>query len=359
MLRIDQHINSLLYFHDCVIVPGFGGFVANYAPATIHATQHYFTPPSKKIVFNINLNNNDGLLANEIAVKQGIVFSEAGKIIENCVQYYLRELALGNKIVIENVGTLFYDVEKNLQFEPSKEINHLTAAFGLSPVQSAAIRRDGHVHRIEKQFKDRIPSVSELPKRKLNIRKYVGLAILIPAVVSLIWVPYKTEMFKNINYSSLNPFANKELSLYTQRISDLSDKLTTLTTTDNNSVNSATVENSLLKLSDGVSIPVKLEQKPVVADTQIAEADTTKVVVNTISSVSGNYHVIAGCFKVLENAQKFVSQLSSKNLDAKIIGQNADGLHMVSIGDFSSKENAFAQISSARQLNQDVWLWEN
>ena len=59
MQKIDKHINELLYNHDCVIVPEFGGFVTNYASAKIHPVQHTFTPPSKNIVFNKNLKNND------------------------------------------------------------------------------------------------------------------------------------------------------------------------------------------------------------------------------------------------------------------------------------------------------------
>ena len=34
MIELAQHIEVLLLESDCVIVPGFGGFVAHYAPAT-------------------------------------------------------------------------------------------------------------------------------------------------------------------------------------------------------------------------------------------------------------------------------------------------------------------------------------
>ena len=52
-MNVEKHIGELLYDHNCVIVPDLGGFVANYAPAKIHPTQHTFTPPTKNIVFNI------------------------------------------------------------------------------------------------------------------------------------------------------------------------------------------------------------------------------------------------------------------------------------------------------------------
>ena len=33
MIELAQHIEVLLLENDCVIVPGFGGFIAHYAPA--------------------------------------------------------------------------------------------------------------------------------------------------------------------------------------------------------------------------------------------------------------------------------------------------------------------------------------
>ncbi len=66
-MKIDQHISDLLYCYDCVIIPDFGGFVANYRSAEIDKKRNILYPPSKGIIFNKNLVHNDGLLANKIA----------------------------------------------------------------------------------------------------------------------------------------------------------------------------------------------------------------------------------------------------------------------------------------------------
>ena len=47
MLEITKYIQELLFVHDCVILPGFGGFVANYRPAKIDENQQIVHPPSK------------------------------------------------------------------------------------------------------------------------------------------------------------------------------------------------------------------------------------------------------------------------------------------------------------------------
>ena len=55
MIELAQHIEALLLENDCVIVPGFGGFVAHYAPATHVKEENLFLPPTRTIGFNPQL----------------------------------------------------------------------------------------------------------------------------------------------------------------------------------------------------------------------------------------------------------------------------------------------------------------
>jgi len=64
-VEINQYIKELLLLNDCVIIPQFGGFVANYKPATIENNK--FFPPTKEVAFNNKLTSNDGLLINYIS----------------------------------------------------------------------------------------------------------------------------------------------------------------------------------------------------------------------------------------------------------------------------------------------------
>ena len=50
-LQLDSHISYLLHEHDCVILPAFGGFVANYNSATIDPIINLMHPP-KNILFS-------------------------------------------------------------------------------------------------------------------------------------------------------------------------------------------------------------------------------------------------------------------------------------------------------------------
>jgi len=48
-MDISSYISELLFEHDCVIIPNFGGFICNYKPADIHPIQNTVSPPAKAI----------------------------------------------------------------------------------------------------------------------------------------------------------------------------------------------------------------------------------------------------------------------------------------------------------------------
>ena len=62
MISLARHIELLLLEHDCVIVPGLGGFIANHTEARYTGDEeHLFLPPYRTIGFNQQLQVNDGL----------------------------------------------------------------------------------------------------------------------------------------------------------------------------------------------------------------------------------------------------------------------------------------------------------
>ncbi len=333
-MNVEKHIGELLYDHNCVIVPDLGGFVANYAPAKIHPTQHTFTPPTKNIVFNINLKNNDGLLANQIAAFEKKTYSEALKYIDYFVKEINIQLKKGAKVKIDEVGTLFLDVEKNIQFEPAPT-NFLLDAFGLSTFHSPAIKRDAIAKRIiEKEFKDRGPLPIE--KKKSKVKRYVAIAVALPLLFAMVWIPLKTDLLKNVNYADLNPFSKKEV-----KIPEVKTNILPLANND-------TIAKKVI-VYDTVVVPVV---KNMIA------ADTTAVIKNEIN-LNYKFHLVAGCFQIEENAIKFVQTLQSQNLTAAIIGQNNKGLYVVSCGDFYTRKGALNELSALRKAQPNAWLYKN
>lgn len=82
MIELAQHIEVLLLENDCVIVPGFGGFIAHYAPAMRVAEENLFLPPTRTIGFNPQLTLNDGVLVQSYMAVYDTNFSDATKMVE-------------------------------------------------------------------------------------------------------------------------------------------------------------------------------------------------------------------------------------------------------------------------------------
>jgi hypothetical protein len=340
MQKVDKHISELLYEHDCVIVPELGGFVANYASAKIHPTQNTFTPPSKNIVFNKNLKNNDGLLANFIATSENTNYQDALKYINHFVESSYAQLKKGAKVNIGEVGVLFLDVERNIQFEPSTT-NYLLDVFGMSQFQSPSIKRDTVVKRIEKEFKDR--GAIPIEKKRSNVKRYVALAIAAPLVFAMIWIPLKTDLLKNINYSNINPFASKEIP---NAVPKINPKSTLVLPVPNN-------DTTITKLV------VPAPTQPVTTLVEPVKADTTAVVSSTDVDSKFKFHLVAGCFQIEENAINFVTTLKQQNIQAAIIGQNNKGLYVVSCADFLTRKEALNELGNLRKLKPNAWLYRN
>jgi len=80
-MKFDKYIKNLLYRYDCVVLPNLGAFVARNVSAKIDESNNIITPPSKLISFNAKIKENDGLLANHIAIVENISREKAGKKI--------------------------------------------------------------------------------------------------------------------------------------------------------------------------------------------------------------------------------------------------------------------------------------
>ncbi|MFD0777632.1 hypothetical protein ACFQZF_02955 [Flavobacterium myungsuense] len=139
-MKIEQYISQLLYRHQCVTVPGFGAFLTEIQSAHMHENTNSFYPPKKLISFNSHLKNNDGLLANHISKAENTNYENAVASIESEVVIWKSILEVNQKFTLKNIGELSFNVEKNLVFTPSENINYLTESFGLNSFVSPSIK---------------------------------------------------------------------------------------------------------------------------------------------------------------------------------------------------------------------------
>ena len=118
VIEINRHIEILLLSNDCVIVPGFGGFMAHHVDARYDGRDNMFLPPLRTVGFNPQLTMNDSLLALSYVETYDISYPEALRRIEDEVVEIRQSLENEGKFEIENIGMLFLNEDGNISFEP-------------------------------------------------------------------------------------------------------------------------------------------------------------------------------------------------------------------------------------------------
>lgn len=118
MKTLARHIDLLLRENDCVILPGFGGFIAHTVPAYYVSEEHLYYPPSRSISFNSAITMNDGLLAQSYMRSYQVDYARATYMIDVAVENLRDELDERGEVELPHIGVIKQDVYQVLQFVP-------------------------------------------------------------------------------------------------------------------------------------------------------------------------------------------------------------------------------------------------
>ena len=280
-MDVTAYIRELLFGHDCVIVPGFGGFIGNYTPARIDRSTDTFYPPVKKISFNRNLNHNDGLLAGRISGSNKINYGDARNLVEEFVAGIRKKLEKGEKVVFDNIGSFVNNHEGNIQFEPDSSVNYHLDSYGLEPFQCLPLEG----YDVRKRI---LRNIEKDPVKQASIRKIMWrAAVIIPLLSLIVAVSLKTELFRTkVEATTMNPLVTAEFENNKKAVDE----------------------------SNSIRAPqIKENAKPV-----FTEVSTPEVAVSVATSVSA-YYVITGSFKSKENAESQLNMLKEEGFSPEIV----------------------------------------
>ncbi|MFL0077377.1 HU domain-containing protein [Tenacibaculum maritimum] len=297
-MRLDNYINDLLYRYDCVIIPGFGGFVTNKIGAKVNDFTHTFSPPTKQITFNSHLKHNDGLLANYIVKAEEISFEEASLKIAGIVEKWNKELK-SKSLKIGDIGSLSLNEKEQLIFEPNTTANFLTDAFGLATFASSAVKRS--------EDKGQVKSLTSDSELKEEERKGIPVFIKYAATAAILLT---------LGYTGWIGVQNQGEVSEEQKLQD------------------------------------KIQSATFVIDNPLPAIDLnlTKVTIK-------KFHVVAGAFQLRENAENKVNELKQKGFDSYILGENSWGLTQVVFDSYETKKEARKNLKEIQEnFSKDAWL---
>jgi len=286
---ITPFIRELLFGHDCVIVPGFGGFIGNYTPARIDKSADTFYPPVRQISFNRNLSNNDGLLIGKISESLKVNYRDARELTGEYVDNARRKIERGDKVVFDKIGVFFHDHEGNLQFEPDRSANYYLGSYGLDSFH--CIPAEGYNLRKRIMKEEAFPGARQVSLRKILWRA----AVIIPLLSVLVAVPLKTDLFKTrVNSSTMNPLVTEEFE------------------------NNRKVLDETMKIDIPV-VSVEAPKAETVVPAKPANPGPEKPAYVEPAKQGANFYLITGSFKSEENAVLQVSMLKEAGFQPEIL----------------------------------------
>lgn len=339
---ITRHIADLLYHHECVIVPGLGGFIKAIHPARILHTTHEFCPPSGSIAFNAGLSGNDGLLANYIASVEKKSYREALQELRHWSEACINSLKHGERLVLDGIGDFRMNTSGNIEFNPSRQINFNADAFGL-PVFFARTADNEpfilpEIQPIKHVYKD-------AKLRRLIPETLKWAAVLAPFIGFALWGSLNGNIVDNYvhNYTGMYSWvrstpgktATVKPALLPVRVTETPKEV----------VQSPA---SILAAKD-VSFDPNTVSYAELAKQNITFTDTSKVVETGTVVSKQDFHIIAGAFRDHNNALKLIAMLQEQGYPAAIVDTTPGGLYVVSMKGFNNYNEATSQLINVKK----------
>jgi hypothetical protein len=316
--HISQQIKDLLILHDCVIIPNFGAFVGNQLSASMHPVTHLILAPSKKLLFNKNITQDDGLLISKLMNNFGLLYQEAKQAIADYVAFAQLKLANGEAFQIEEVGEIKPDAEQNWVFKQVEDFNFSVHAYGLSavhiqPVIRAAKTPEKEESNIKPLYPEKEVSQTYGRRNSVSYLKY----IIAPAIAASVFAVLQifTPSITNNDFAEFGLVGNSK-------------------------------DQKIEKIADIKKINIYKTRKSTM------QQSTANFMLET-----AKFYPVAASFASLENANKHIEELKEMGFNSLIIDRTPIGLYRVGYGEFTSFTSANRELEAIRKsINTEAWL---
>lgn len=303
-MQYSTYIKDLLYRYECVIIPSFGAFITHFHSAKIDEEKSVFFPPGKTISFNQQLQTNDGVLANYIANVENSTYEQALKKVRSYATSLSSKLNEEKRVVLAGIGIFTLTEESRISFQPEEGQNFYTGSFGLTRFVSTPVIREIYA----KQAKNEATQIQDSrDKKPVPYLKYAAVGLIAIAITGFGGAKLYEKNIQEYNF--------------TQR-----QKANSL------------VENKIQEATFVINNPLP----------------TVKI---TLPKQKGKYHIIAGAFRVSNNALNKVQQLTKKGYPAILLGKNKYGLHQVAYQSFEKRQEALRALRTIKaKENPNAWM---
>ena len=306
---VEHYISELLFLHDCVIIPNFGGVVCNPQSAKLNKITGILSPPSKQILFNANLKTNDGLLITHVSNQEGISQNSAKNEVVNFTTQISEKLHSSKVLRIDRIGLFTLGKEGNIIFLQDNANNYSLDVFGMKATHNKEISR---ANEAEEKVVATIQNIRNQNRTPMVFLR--AAAVIIPLVALSYLSISQQDRINNVytQMATLNPFATT----------------------------------GIIEETNPIIIAEPIETTPIIED---IEEEITPIII-----LQKTYYIIGGAFAKKKNATRMLAKLINLNYTAEILKEG--GLLKVSYESFNNKEDAILALKEIKQENSSAWL---
>ena len=324
MTEFYTFLEHLVYEHECVIIPQFGGFVVNAQDFQFNAKEGKIYPKRKCVAFNEKLKTDDRFLTTEWAKKQSISQKEASIEIIAISKELKSQISTQGYLTIGELGAFTLNSENRLSFSPNPDFNADLSVFGLFPV--------GLGHALPKEKKpvlEVVPVAEDLPSytpepSPIKVSRSTYVYALIAFIIGGLGAFFLTEPASNQSQSSLNPIKIEK------------------------------------KVAAPVAVAAPAVPAPIQIDTIQKEAIAAPVLEETPADQDVIY-LVAASFQSLTQAEKGLKEFKSRGFDqAEIILKNEQTkFYRISLGTEHSMDAGYAKAIELKASKKvDIWVYK-
>ena len=315
MQGFEDTIIQLLLRHNCVVVPGFGGFVAKQVAAELDFSKGLMSPPKKALLFNRFLLADDGLFLAEYARQYGLYYDDAKTQLTLHTDALQRQLLSGETIKLAKLGTFSRQIDGQISFEQDRFFNLLLSSYGLNQL---------HFESKPIEIKEEEPIIELKPNQtetKIKWSKVAAAACLLPLAFYSFWIPTQTNALQSGLFSStdFNPMHHQVSPAY-QKSSLALRKI--LPRTSSNLEFEATNKFQVLpyEWQTGYPMYVAIPAQPKANNLNPTTSSTyIESFTPTETASMAPYDFIVGCFSNFQNAQNLKLKLERDGFAARLI----------------------------------------
>lgn len=318
MNELIKHIEILLLNHDCVIIPGFGGFTTQHVDSCYDESDQTFFPPKRTIGFNSQLKMNDSLLAQSYIEAFDLSYPDAVNRIENEVEMLWEHLNDSNVLEMGTIGTFTKNDEGKLEFTPCQAGVLTPRYYGLGTCE---IKQINNVSNSSSEFNNVVNHSFTSKIKQINSLRNIAAACFI--------------LFAILAIPQLKKFGGAS----------------------NNSDTSQLAENSQTYSSDQASHFKKgMSVASIGFPSFVKNAGKLDLLFVTESTGKPYYSIILASHVTMKNATEFVEHLHNTGYpEAKILPKQVGT--KVLYGQFESEEDAYNTLKQLKDKADFAEAW--